>query len=108
MQYAENQTSSLNFVHAFPLSLSLSIDQSIKNKPRPCSSNFPVLAVSWDLGYIGQGASYRNYLQILYDQVYSIKYFGTAMAPLWKHYYKDIAGLIQQTSYSDVIQVGHW
>ena len=68
-------------------------------------SDWPVQAVSWDLGSISPAMPYHNYLQILYDQVYSIQYFGTVMAPLWKHYYTDIVGLVKNTPYDDVIQV---
>lgn len=44
-------------------------------------------------------------LQISYDQVYSIKYFGTAMVPLWKKSYGNFTGLLKNAPYDDVIKV---
>lgn len=51
--------------------------------PRPCNDNWPVLAVSWDLGSVGS-EPVRRFVSIVYDQVYSIRYFGHNMAPLWR------------------------
>jgi hypothetical protein len=70
-----------------------------KNKPRACNDNTPVLAVSWDLGSIMPGRPTSRMLQISYDQISSMNFFGTAMIPLWKHMYKDFAGLISNFDY---------
>jgi len=59
------------------------------DQPRPCSENWPVLAVMWDLGMVQPSVSITKYLNVFYDQVYSIRYFGTAMAPFWRVFYND-------------------
>lgn len=59
------------------------------NQPRKCSDNWPGLALIWDLGNISPGMSASRYLTLLYDQVFSIRYFGTAMAPYWRHLYNN-------------------
>uniref|UniRef100_A0A1X7UG98 Glutaminase n=1 Tax=Amphimedon queenslandica TaxID=400682 RepID=A0A1X7UG98_AMPQE len=70
-----------------------------KNKPRACQDNWPVLAIAWDFGTITPGQPSQRWLQISYDQVYSMKYFGTAMEPLWKHNYENFTGLIRNSEY---------
>lgn len=73
------------------------------NKPRPCSTNWPVLAVSWDIGMVVPNTtSAMRHLQIFYDQVYSISYFGTPMMPLWRHLYGNISGIVQKTDYETI------
>ena len=47
---------------------------SFQDQPRPCSDNWPVLAVVWDLGMVEPSISTTRYLNILYDEVYSIRY----------------------------------
>ncbi|XP_065887974.1 uncharacterized protein [Dysidea avara] len=54
-----------------------------KNSPRPCSQDWPVLAVRWNLGVVGKNDIVSKRITLGYDQVYSIKYFGTAMQPYW-------------------------
>ena len=56
--------------------------------PRPCANNTPCLAVSWDLGIVKDAVIQRRMI-LAYDQVISIEYFGTFMAPLWRHTFKD-------------------
>ena len=47
---------------------------SLQDQPRPCSDNWPVLAVVWDLGMVEPSVSITKHLNVLYDQVYSIRY----------------------------------
>ena len=73
-------------------------------KPRPCNEKWPVLAVKWDLGEVGATAV-NKYLLLAYDQVYSIRYFGTAMAPYWRHTFKNsVSSMLQfaHSKYADV------
>jgi hypothetical protein len=55
-----------------------------KNQPRPCDDMTPALAVAWDLGVVSPGVTLSRSLTLAYDQVYSINYFGTLMAPQWR------------------------
>ena len=73
--------------------------------PRACSDNWPVLAVAWSLGSIQPKQTITKTLTIAYDQVYSMKYFGDSMAPLWRHMYNDNVGamLTHVNSQRDVI-----
>ena len=74
------------------------------NQPRPCNKDWPVLAVGWDLGKVGE-AAVSKYLLLAYDQVYSIRYFGTAMAPYWRHTFKNsVSSMLQfaHSKYADV------
>ena len=54
---------------------------SLQDKPRPCSDNWPVLAVVWDLGMVEPSVSITKHLNVLYDQVYSIRY----VVSTWPH-----------------------
>ena len=49
--------------------------------------------------------SAMRHLQIFYDQVYSISYFGTPMMPLWRHLYGNISGIVQKTDYGTITDV---
>ena len=77
----------------------------IKKKPRPCNDDWPVIAVMWNIGSVAPGSSTVRRLQISYDQVYSIKYFGMPMIPFWKHMYQNLTGLISNVPYEQAIQV---
>ena len=46
----------------------------LQDQPGPCSDNWPVLAVVWDLGMVQPSVSITKHLIVLYDQVYSIRY----------------------------------
>ena len=74
------------------------------NQPRPCSKDWPVLAVGWDLGKVGE-TPVSKYLLLAYDQVYSIQYFGTAMMPYWRHtFMNSVSSMLQfaHSKYADV------
>ena len=55
---------------------------SLQDQPRPCSENWPVLAVMWDLGMVQPSVSITKYLNVFYDQVYSIRYVES----IWVEY----------------------
>ena len=80
----------------------------LQSHPRPCSQNWPVLAVSFDIGAVSSSQPVARFVQILYDQVYSIRFYGTAFMPLWRHLLKnDIQQLIDRTQHDEVVQVSH-
>lgn len=64
----------------------------------------PVLAASWSVS-VSANASAEVFVQIVFDQIQSIKYFGTPMMPLWRHLHSDFFGLVQITSIELVQQV---
>lgn len=64
-----------------------------------------MLAVVWDFGPLTPGQPSERVLQISYDQIYSMKYFGTAMAPLWKHNYDNFTGLVRNSQYDTLKKV---
>ena len=62
--------------------------------------------MAWDLGVVSADRSAKVYLEILYDEIEDINYFGTAMSPLWRHLFNnDITQLMTPAIYNDVIKV---
>jgi len=62
------------YILASVVSLCSYVMLSLQDQPRPCSENWPVLAVMWDLGMVQPSVSITKYLNVFYDQVYSIRY----------------------------------
>lgn len=52
--------------------------------PRAAQDRSPVLSVAWDLGRLTLNARAERHAAIGYDQIVSIRYFGTDMKPLWR------------------------
>ena len=52
-------------------------------QPRPASDDAPVCAVAFDLGQVGPEPVTRQAM-VGYDEVRSIKYFGTPLKPYWR------------------------
>jgi len=46
---------------------------------------WPVGAFAWDLGTLSSGQNASRHLTIAYDDIYSIKYYGTNFEPYWQH-----------------------
>jgi len=64
--------------------------------PRAAEDDWPVLAVSWDLGIIGSDPLWVVSKRILfaYDDLYSIDWFGTKLQPYWRRNGADAIDLI--------------
>eukprot|EP01119_Soliformovum_irregulare_P002109 TRINITY_DN121_c0_g1_i8.p1 TRINITY_DN121_c0_g1~~TRINITY_DN121_c0_g1_i8.p1 ORF type:complete len:471 (+),score=120.63 TRINITY_DN121_c0_g1_i8:117-1415(+) len=63
--------------------------------PRACSDDWPVLAYSWDVNVVPSSSS-SSTIMFAYDQVASIKWFGTPLEPYWRHYHTSIADLMDE------------
>jgi len=70
------------YILASVVSLCSYVMLSLQDQPRPCSENWPVLAVMWDLGMVQPSVSITKYLNVFYDQVYSIRYVES----IWVEY----------------------
>jgi len=75
------------------------------NKPRACSDEWIVLAVSWDYGQVGN-TPISNYVMIAYDDIYSINWLGTFFPPYWRTLYTDAVDLLLTAAnqYTSLIQ----
>lgn len=61
--------------------------------PRPASFNWPVLSVAWE--FSSTATPQESHLIMAYDQVLSMRYFGTDMEPLWRHHWDSPAKLLE-------------
>lgn len=53
----------------------------------------PLMSVVWDLGSVGSAAA-RRHVILAYDQILSIRYFGTDLAPLWRRRWVNASALL--------------
>jgi len=71
---------------------------SDKPGPRAAQDGWPVLSVAWDLGTIGLAGRVQRHFTLAYDQVISIRYFGTNMPPLWRIAWPDSVALLEHAN----------
>ena len=63
------------------------------------------MGVVFDMGDIFDEASSRT-VQILYDQVKSVRYYGSELEPVWRHQFgSDILELIEHSGGEQLIEV---
>ncbi|XP_062501925.1 uncharacterized protein LOC134179036 [Corticium candelabrum] len=74
--------------------------------PRACEDNWPVLAVSWDLGNVGKDNAASRYIVLAYDQVVSIRYFGHNMIPFWRHLYNNDTAEMLRSAHGNATALG--
>ena len=74
--------------------------------PRACDDNWPVLAISWDLGNVGENNATSRYIVLVYDQVVSIRYFGHNMIPFWQHLYNNDTAEMLRSAHANATALG--
>jgi hypothetical protein len=57
--------------------------QDDRRMPRAANDDPPTLAVAFDLGKVGAAPVSRHAI-VAYDEIYSIKYYGTQLRPYWR------------------------
>ena len=58
-------------------------DKDDEKMPRPARQDWPVLAVSWDLGKVSRDVVSRRLL-LAYDQLFAIQHMGKNLRPWWR------------------------
>ena len=76
-----------------------------KNFPRQASDDWPVLALSFDCGKVGNDAVSKM-LALAYDDVYSMTWFGEKLKPYWRKDGADALSLLQNAvkEYDSIVE----
>jgi len=61
-------------------------------QPRSASDAWPVMSVSWS--FDATAVQVTKHLTFAYDDINSIKWFGTPFPPLWKKYFRNARALL--------------
>ena len=74
--------------------------------PRRASENWPVLAYAFDFRQIGANDIASTHFCLAIDEVFSMRYFGTAFQPLWKHTYGSAGAMLSsvETEYEQLME----
>eukprot|EP00933_Yihiella_yeosuensis_P016422 TRINITY_DN14041_c0_g2_i1.p1 TRINITY_DN14041_c0_g2~~TRINITY_DN14041_c0_g2_i1.p1 ORF type:complete len:515 (-),score=81.71 TRINITY_DN14041_c0_g2_i1:77-1570(-) len=69
--------------------------------PRVANNRWPALSLAWRFPKVsavaGSGAVEKRNFMLAYDQVMSVRYFGTEMPPLWRAHWKDVASMLEES-----------
>ncbi|KAH3765163.1 glutaminase a [Pelomyxa schiedti] len=71
--------------------------------PRKCNNDWPTLAFAWSFT-VGPEEEVSRYVIVAYDDIYSVKYFGTRLKPYWTNKWGSIESFILY-SWSDMKNV---
>jgi hypothetical protein len=65
--------------------------------PRPADDEWPVMAVAFDLGTVGDEILSRHII-LAYDEVYSIEYFNRKLRPYWRRKGMEVEDLLKKSA----------
>ena len=66
--------------------------------PRQARYDEPVLAFAFSLGAVTPGTTVQRHMEIAYDEIYAVDYFGQKLLPYWKRNGMTMPELLQQDS----------